>query len=233
MINKKIISVALNLTVIFSTLFLFSACNKSSNPAGPGTSNEPVVTTFNKATRGWHQITGTNGITSTGDATSVTNAGGWMEAYANINVGIFEHPVVKDYVENDFTGDPGNYRVETNIMWSGSLAGNGIAGAGAHVVISMEVRDFDDNIITTQEVHDKEVKDSNLQIGGLTDDGSKDVVVDFNLPAGKTGFKVRFITQVEAWSGFLGALTQCHFWDKQYTGHGVGWSYLKITKLNN
>ena len=224
-----------SLITLFIVILFFAGCSKNNNnPVDSSTApKQPVVTTFNKATRGWYHITGTNGITSTGNASTVINAGGWMEAVANINVGIFEHPVVSAYVENDFTGDPGNYRVETNLTWDGSISGNGIAGAGAQVTISMEVRDFNNNIILTQDIHQKEVKNSNLQLGGIVDDGNKDIVADFNLPAGKKGFKVRFITKVEAWSGLIGALCQCHFFDKQYTGHGVGWEYLKITQLNN
>jgi len=216
-------------------LLFFAACSKDNNPVDTNQeNNEPVVTTYTSPTRGWYSINNTNGITSTGEAISPTSGGGgWMTGYANINIGIFEHPVVTTYIENDHTGDPGNYRVETNFKWNGSIAGNGLAGTGAHVEITMEVRDLNNNIITTLDIHDKEVKESFLQIGGILDEGSKNIAVDFNLPQGKTGFKVRFIMKVEAWSGLFGAITQCHFWDRQYLGRGSGWSSLKITELNN
>ncbi|MCW8816242.1 MAG: hypothetical protein OQK52_00030 [Ignavibacteriaceae bacterium] len=230
-------AVIFKLTAFVSLLILFSACDKSSDgPTDPngGNNNQPVVKEYVTATRGWHSINGTNGITSTGDAISPNpGSGGWMTGYANINVGVFSHPVVTTYVENDRIGDPGNYRVETTFYWKGSIAGNGLAGAGAHVEITMEVRDFSNNIITTLDIHDKEVKESFLQIGGIIDQGSKNIAVDFNLPAGKTGFKVRFKMKVEAWSGLLGAITQCHFWDRPNLGRGAGWTLLKITELKN
>ena len=229
--------VIFRLMAIASLIILFSACDKSDGPTDPNgnnNNNQPVVTEYVSATRGWTSIINTNGITSTGDAISPNaGSGGWMTGYANINIGIFEHPVVTTYVENDHSGDPGNYRIETTYYWNGSIAGNGLAGAGAHVEITMEVRDFENNIITTLDIHDKEVKESFLQIGGIIDEGNKNIAVDFNLPAGKTGFKVRFIMKVEAWSGFFGAITQCHFWDRPNLGRGSGWLILKVTELKN
>jgi len=227
--------------LIFAVLIImsigFSACdNSSDNPTNPngGNNNQPVVTEYVTTTRGWKSINNTNGITSTGDAISPNaGGGGWMTGVANINVGIFAHPVVTTYVENDHMGEPGNYRIETTFYWKGSIAGNGIAGAGARVEITMEVRDLNNNIITTLDIHEKEVKESFLQIGGVIDEGNKNIAVDFNLPNGKTGFKVRFRMKVEAWSGLLGAITQCHFWDRQNLSRGAGWHLLKITEINN
>jgi len=234
---KQIAKISLIILALLTAILNFSACSSDNNPTDPnenGNNNQPVVTEYVTATRGWKSINNTNGITSTGDAISPNpGAGGWMTGYANINVGIFEHPVVTTYVENDHTGDPGNYRIETTLYWKGSIAGNGLAGAGAHVEITMEVRDFNNNIITTLDIHDKEVKESFLQIGGIIDEGSKNIAVDFNLPQGKTGFKVRFKMKVEAWSGLFGAITQCHFWDRQALGRGAGWTLLKITELKN
>ena len=234
---KANIAKILNRFIIIGAIaLLFAACSKDNNPVDPNNSNnnEPVVTTYTSPTRGWYNITNTNGLTSTGKASSPTpGGGGWMTGYANINVGIFEHPITTTYIENEHTGDPGNYRVETTFHWNGSIAGNGLAGAGAHVEITMEIRDFNNNLITTYDIHDKEVKESFLQIGGVTDDGSKNIAVDFNLPAGKTGFKVRFIMKTEAWSGLLGAITQCHFWDRTNLGRGAWWDSLKITELKN
>jgi len=216
---------------------LFTACSSDDNPTDPNAgnnNNQPVITEYVKATRGWYSINNTNGITSTGDAISPNaGSGGWMTGYSNINIGIFEHPVVTTYIENDHTGNPGNYRVETTFYWKGSIAGNGLAGAGAHVEITMEILDFNNNIISTLDLHDKEVKESFLQIGGIIDEGNKNIAVDFNLPNGKTGFKVRFKMKVEAWSGLFGAITQCHFWDRPNLGRGAGWLLLKITELKN
>ena len=236
--TKKHFSTLLSKLFLIALLSIFFvACNKSNNPVAPNdsnTTNQPKVTTYTSPTKGWYTKSNINGITSTGKAISPTSGGGgWMTGYANIYIGIFEHPVVTTYLENDQTGDPGNYRVETNYAWKGSISGNGLAGAGANVVITMEIRDLSNNLITTYDIHEKEVKESFLQIGGIIDEGNKDLAVDFNLPNGSTGFKIIFIMRVEAWSGFLGAITQCHFWDRQNLGRGSGWSTLKVTQLNN
>ncbi len=231
-----------NFSKIFFKLFsialisvLFAACSKTNNPVDSNSStNEPVVTKYTSPTKGWQNISSTNGVTSIGKALSPTpGGGGWMTSYAQVNVGILEHPIVTTYLENDHEGAPGNYRVSTNFQWKGSIAGNGIAGAGAAVSISMEIRDNTGNLITTYDIHDKEVKNSNLQVGGITDDGSKDIAVDFNLPEGKTGFKIIFKMKVEAWSGIFGALCQSHFWDREYLDRGAGWTSLTVTQLNN
>jgi hypothetical protein len=234
--NRNISKVFGSLIAGLTVILFFSGCSKDSNPvdAGTNTANEPVISTYTSPTRGWYHIQNTNNLTSTGKAESPTSGGGgWMTGYANINVGIFAHPVVTTYLENDYSGDPGDYRVETNFRWKGSIAGNGIAGAGAHVEITMEIRDMSNNLIKTYDIHDKEVKNSNLQIGGIIDQGNKNIAVDFTLPNGQSGFKVRFVMKTEAWSGLLGAITQCHFWDREYLGRGCGWSTLKITQLNN
>lgn len=183
---KQIAKSSLIILTILTAILNFSACSSEDNPIDPNgndTNNQPVVTEYVTATRGWKSINNTNGITSTGDAISPNpGAGGWMTGYTNINVGVFSHPVVTTYVENDHTGSSGNYRVETTFYWKGSIAGNGLAGAGAHVEITMEVHDFNNNIITTLDIQDKEVKESFLQIGGIIDEGNKNIAVDFNLP---------------------------------------------------
>jgi hypothetical protein len=229
-ILNKLLSISL-------TLLLFAACQNENNPVDPNGGNpinEPLITEYTSPTRGWFEKTNINGITSTGEALSPTpGGGGWMTAYSNINVGIFEHPVVTAYIENDHTGNPGNYRVETNFSWDGSIAGNGIAGAGARVEMSLEIRDLNGNLITTYDIAEKEVIESFLQIGGIRVQGNKNISVDFNLAQGKTGFKVRFIMKTEAWSGFFGAITQSHFWDRANLGRGAGLSLLKITELKN
>jgi len=235
--NSFLQALIIKFTAIAFLMILISACSSEDNPSDPNGNNnynQPVVTEYVTATRGWKSISNTNGITSTGDAISPNaGSGGWMTGVANINVGIFAHPIVTTYIENDHSGDAGNYRIETTYYWKGSIAGNGLAGAGAHVEIIMEIRDFSNNIIKTFDIHEKEVKESFLQIGGIIDEGSKNIAVDFNLPAGKTGFKVRFKMKVEAWSGLLGAITQCHFWDRPNLGRGSGWHRLKITELKN
>jgi len=221
--------------VVFS-LILSTGCSEDNNPVdqNPDPINQPKITEYTTPTRGWFTKTNVNGITSTGEALSPTpGGGGWMTAYSNINIGIFENPYVITYIENDHTGNPGNYRVETNFRWDGSIAGNGLAGAGARVEITMEIRDFSNNIISTYDIHEKEVRESFLQIGGIQVKGNKNIAVDFNLAQGKTGFKIRFIMRTEAWSGFFGAITQCHFWDRPNLARGSGWAVLKVTELVN
>ena len=218
------------------SLILSTGCSEDNNPVdqNPDPVNQPKITEYTTPTRGWFIKENINGVFSTGEAISPTpGGGGWMTAYSNINVGIFERPVVTTYLENDHSGNPGQYRVETSLSWDGSIAGNGIAGAGARVELSMEIRDLSNNIITTQAIAEKEVVESFLQIGGIRVQGTKNIAVDFNLAQGKTGFKIRFIMRTEAWSGFFGAITQCHFWDRPNLGRGAGWSVLKVTELVN
>ena len=230
--NKLIVSI---LTIVVS-LILSTGCSEDNNPIDPAQDpvNQPKITEYTTPTRGWFLRENMNGIWSGGEALSPTpGGGGWMTAYSNINVGIFEHPIVTTYLENDHSGNPGQYRVETSFRWDGSIAGNGIAGAGARVEFSMEIRDLNNNIITAYDIAEKEVVESFLQIGGIKVQGTKNIAVDFNLAQGKTGFKIRFIMRTEAWSGFFGAITQSHFWDRPNLGRGAGWSVLKVTELVN
>jgi hypothetical protein len=154
-----------------------------------------------------------------------------MAGISNINLGILEHPVVTTYLQNRYEGEAGQYRVEASYNWNGSIAGNGLAGTGARVEIVMQILDFNGSLIASQDIHEKEVRESFFQIGGIVDQGNKHVVANFTLPQGKTGFNIRFKMKCEAWSGILGGLTQCHFGDTQATGHYSGWSSLKVTAL--
>ena len=205
-------------------------CSKDENgPMGPNQQG-PTVTEFTHADRGWYTSSGTNGILSNVSAQApVAGYAARMAGISNINLGILEHPVVTAYLQNTYDGAPGQYRVEATYNWNGSIAGNGLAGTGARVEIVMQILDLNGNLITTQDIHEKEVRESAFQIGGIIDQGDKQVVADFTLPQGKTGFNIRFKMKCEAWSGIFGGLTQCHFGDTQATGHYSGWSKLKVT----
>ena len=222
--------------VLFVTMFLFglamTGCSDATAPVDEA-QNE-VRTSLTKADKGWITKTAANGITSTGSGRApLPGAGGRMEAIANVNVGVFENPVVTAYVENLHVGEPGNYRVEVDFSWKGSIAGNGISGAGARVEMVMFVLKRSGALITRYDIHEKEVRESFLQVGGIVVSGNKHFNVDFTLAEGQTGFLVRFMTRCEAWSGFFGALSQCHFGDYQATGHSAGWNSLSVTRLNN
>ena len=102
---KQIANCSLMILALLTVILSFSACSSDNNPTDPNgnvNNNQPVVTEYVSATRGWKSISNTNGITSTGDAISPNpGAGGWMTGYANINMGVFSHPIVTTYVEND------------------------------------------------------------------------------------------------------------------------------------
>jgi hypothetical protein len=208
-------------------------CSKDDNgPLGANQPTGPRVTEFTHAETGGHSSSGTHGVLANVSYQSpVSGYAARMAGIANINLGILEHPVLTTYLQNGYEGGPGQYRVEATYNWKGSIAGNGLAGAGARVEIIMQILDFNGNLIATQDIHEKEVRESALQIGGIIDQGNKQVVADFTLPQGKTGFNIRFKMKCEAWSGIFGGLTQCHFGDTQATGHYSGWSNLKVTAL--
>jgi hypothetical protein len=207
-----------------------TGCDKDNDPVGAETPSGPRTVVIDRVGTGWWTESGTNGITSSGHGRSpVAGYKARMEGISNINIGIFENPVVKSYLQNWYAGTPGQYRVEANFRWKGSIAGNGIAGAGARVEIVMYIFDRSLNLITSYNIHEKEVRGSNLSIGGIIDSGSRLFNVDFTLPQGKDGFYIRFMMKCEAWSGLLGAITQCHFGDSQATDHYSEWTSLKVT----
>jgi hypothetical protein len=215
-------------TLTIASLVVTGCSKKGNDPVG--TDPGPRVTEFTQAGSGWYTSSGANGITSTVSAQSpVPGYAAHMAGIANINLGILEHPVVTTYLQNRYDGEPGQYRVEATFRWNGSIAGNGLAGTGARVEIVMQILDLSGNLIATQDIHEREVRESFLQIGGIIDQGSRQLVADFTLPQGKTGFNIRFRMKCEAWSGILGGLTQCHFGATHATGHYSGWTSLKVT----
>jgi len=210
-----------------------TGCSKDGNgPAGPATS-QPVVTEYTQAQSGWKTSSGTNLVSTVTAQSPVPGYAARMGGIANIWIGVFEHPVSTTYLQNTHSGNPGDYRVESTYNWKGSIAGNGIAGAGARVEMIMQILDLNGNLITSYDIHEKEVRESALQVGGIIDQGSRQIVVDFTLPQGRTGFNIRFLMRCEAWSGFFGAISQCNFGNTSTTGHYSGWSSLKVTEFPN
>jgi len=83
----------------------------------------------------------------------------------------------------------GCIRIEATYNWKGSIAGNGLAGARVEMI--KQVLDLNGNLITSYDIHEKEIRESAFQIGGIIDQETRQVVVDFTLPQGKTGFNIR------------------------------------------
>ena len=210
-----------------------TGCSKDDSPVGPAATPEPVVTRYTQAQTGWKTSSGTNLVSTVTGQSPVPGYAARMGGIANIWIGIYEHPVSTTYLQNTHNGNPGNYRVEATYNWKGSIAGNGIAGAGAQVQMVMQILDLSGNLITSYDIHEKEVRESALQVGGIVDQGTRQIVVDFALPHGKTGFNIRFFMRCEAWSGFFGAISQCNFGNTSTTGHYSGWSSLKVTAFPN
>ncbi len=162
---------------------------------------------------------------------------GRMYAEAVISLGVGEHPIAMGAVYSDWSNQAGNYLVSADTRWHGHLGGNGILGAGAHVNFLMEIRDFNNRLLASQVLHDREIRESGLTVGGLTDDGTASAALNFTLPANTGGpFRIWFKLTCEATSGLVGVDAACLFGNspslESLGGNGYAeWTSLSVTQF--
>lgn len=173
------------------------------------------------------------------NAEGVTKGGyrGRMYAETVIGLGINLHPTATSYVYNYWSNEPGRYSVSADFRWRGRLYGAGAAGTGAAVAMWLKIFDWEGNLLAQELIHEKELREGALTLGGLKDEGSKSVVVDFTLPSGTGGpFKIQFEHTCETFSGLISAEAGC-----LYGNGGVAtkvgldgyaeWTKLSVTKF--
>lgn len=165
-------------------------------------------------------------------------AGGYPgRAYAEalVSIGIGERPRATSSVYYDWSHEPGAYRVSADVTWRGYLAGNGFVGSGAKMTYELEVRDYRGRLLASELLHEREVRESALTLGGIDDRGSASASVDFTLPANTGGpFRILFVLTCEAYSGAIGADSGCLYGNNPGLGR-VGldgyaeWTQLSVT----
>ena len=173
------------------------------------------------------------------DVTGRSRGGYAGRSYAEtvISVGIAEGPSARSSVYYDWSSEAGRYRVSADVAWLGYLAGNGIAGSGAKMSYELEVRDFGGRLLASRMLHERELRESALSLGGVKDEGTASAVVDFTLPANTGGpFRISFILTCEAYSGILGADCLCLFGNNSALGpvnlNGYAeWTALSVTEF--
>jgi hypothetical protein len=146
------------------------------------------------------------------DVTGRSRGGHAGRSYAEavVSVGSGERPRARSWVYYDWDSAPRAYRVSAEVQWLGYLAGNGILGSGAKVTYELEVRDFRGRLLASRMLHEREVRESGLTLGGVKDEGTASAAVDFTLPANTGGpFRILLVLTCEAFSGVLGADSLC------------------------
>jgi len=156
-------------------------------------------------------------------------------AEAVVAVGIGERPRATSWVYYDWSNLPGAYRVSAEVRWLGYLAGNGIVGSGAKVSYELEVRDAVGRLLASRMLHERELRESGLTVGGVKDEGTASAALDFTLPANTGGpFRIFLILTCEAYSGVLGADSLCLYGNSaslgpvNLTGYAE-WTALSVT----
>jgi hypothetical protein len=160
------------------------------------------------------------------DATIGRAAPNRLQATAFVNVGINEHPSASAWLLNVFRapGDGGTVtaQVSTDVSWHGVIAGNGAAGTGASVTITLAVMD-DATTVASTVVHAREIRESALSIGGIDAIGSAPANLTVILQRGRL-YELRLTVTCEATSGLIGAATHCIFGPSEVYDDGyVDW----------
>jgi hypothetical protein len=140
-------------------------------------------------------------------------------AEAAVFAGIGERPRARSWVYYDWDSAPRAYRVSAEVRWLGYLAGNGVGGSGAKVTYELEVRDFQGRLLASRTLHERELRESGLTLGGVKDEGTASAALDFTLPANTGGpFRIFLILTCEAYSGVFGADSLCLFGNTEPLG---------------
>jgi hypothetical protein len=125
-----------------------------------------------------------------------------------------EHPTATGRLDRPFTvpaalGTRVQVQASGSVAWSGTLAGNGVAGAGADIEVVLKLMDGS-RVVTQAAVHSKEVRESAMSVGGLRDTGSGTPTLSAAVPGGR-GYTLRLEAQCSATSGAISASTHCVF----------------------
>lgn len=134
--------------------------------------------------------------------------------WAVVYIGINERPSATAWLINQFRAPgegstPITANISTGVNWKGVLAGNGAAGTGAAITITMTVLE-DGRVIATEPVHSTEQRESALTIGGFDDIGRADADMQVAVVPGRV-YELRLTATCEAFSGLLGVVTHCVF----------------------
>jgi hypothetical protein len=136
-----------------------------------------------------------------------------LEAVAFVNVGINEHPAAKAWLLNHFRapgeGPAVTAQVSSDVNWKGILAGNGAAGTGATVTITLSIVEGS-RTIASEVVHTLSQRESALTVGGFDDIGSAPANLQAVLVPGRL-YSLQLTLSCEAFSGLIGVATHCIF----------------------
>lgn len=149
--------------------------------------------------------------------------------------GILEEPRATGWLERPFSvpstlGPNVEFQASGDVDWRGVLAGNGVAGAGAEVSIVLKLLDGS-RVIAQTAVHSKEVRESALSVGGLTDASNASPSLSATLVGGQS-YSLRLEASCNATSGVVSASTHCIFGPSNFYPDGyVHWGGFTVVLI--
>lgn len=200
----------------------------------------PVEIDMNLPSSGDGRVSGRNtgflGIILADADYSYNTGNGRLQVSAWIpTAGSLEEPSATGWLDRPFTvpsslGSNVEAQVSGEVDWSGVLAGNGAAGAGADVTIVIKLLEGS-RVIAQTEVHSKEVRESALSVGGLTDAGRASPSLSGNVIGGR-GYVLRLQATCNATSGLISTTTHCVFGQSDFYADGfVHWGGFTVLLL--
>jgi hypothetical protein len=154
---------------------------------------------------------------------------GRLHAEALITGGIGENPSVTSAMGSWVYEDRGRYRLSADLYWSGYLSGAGIAGAGTGVRLSIVVYDSDLNPIARSVVHEREIRESYITVGGLHDQGDETALLTFDV-TNDDGYFISFELTCEAEAGVLSFDVYCLYGSGLTGDHTVLAGYAGVSR---
>lgn len=200
----------------------------------------PVEINLDTASSGDGRVSGRNtgilGIVLADAVYGYNTGNGRIQVSAAIpTAGSFEDPTATGWLDRPFTvpsslGSSVQLQLSGEVDWRGVLAGNGVAGAGAEVTITLKLLDGS-RVITQSQVHSKEVREAALSVGGLTDNGSASPSLSATLVGGRR-YTLRLEATCNATSGLVSASTHCVFGPSDLYAEGyVHWGGFTATLI--
>ncbi len=192
----------------------------------------PVEIDMNLPSSGDGQVSGRNtgllGVVLADASYGFNTGNGRLQVGAWIpTAGSLEEPSATGWLDRPFSvpsslGSNVEAQVSGEVDWSGVLAGNGVAGAGADVTIVLKLLEGS-RVIAQTEVHSREVREAALSVGGLTDSGGASPSLSANLVGGRQ-YIIRLEATCNATSGLISATVHCVFGPSDTYADGfVGW----------
>lgn len=200
----------------------------------------PVTITLQTPTSGGGRVSGEHkglfGIVWAAALSQHDTGAGRLEVAAYVpTIGSGERPVATGWLQRSFgvpaaLGARVAVQVSGDVEWNGTLAGNGVAGTGTDIEVTLKLLEGT-RVVAQSVVHSKGVRESALSVGGQRDSGTTSATLATTVVGGRT-YILRLEAQCTAATGAIGAVVHCIYSKSDtYPDGYVDWDGFQVTLI--